>query len=125
MPRYLIRRLGRAIFALWGISTIVFVVLRLSGDPALLLLPQEASVEDVMRLRRDLKLDDPLLLQYLRFLGNSMAGDFGESLRHREPAMALVRTHLGATLELSFAAFGVAVIVAVPLGIFAAAQPNN
>lgn len=125
MPRYLIRRLGRAIFALWGISTIVFVVLRLSGDPAMLLLPQEASVEDVMRLRHDLGLDDPLLLQYLRFLGNSVVGNFGESLRHREPAMALVRSHLWATLELSFAAFCIAAVVAVPIGILAAVKPNS
>jgi len=125
MPRYLIRRLGRAIFALWGISTIVFVVLRLSGDPATLLLPQEASVEDVMRLRHDLGLDAPLLLQYLRFLGSSVAGNFGESLRHREPAMALVRSHLWATLELSFAAFFVAAVVAVPTGILAAVKPHS
>jgi ABC-type dipeptide/oligopeptide/nickel transport system permease component len=125
MPRYLIRRLGRAIFALWGISTIVFVVLRLSGDPAMLLLPQEASVEDVMRLRHDLGLDDPILLQYLRFLGNSVVGNFGESLRHREPAMALVRSHLWATLELSFAAFFIAAVVAVPIGILAAVKPNS
>jgi peptide/nickel transport system permease protein len=125
MQRYLIRRLGRTIFALWGISTIVFVVLRLSGDPAVLLLPQEASVEDVMRLRHDLGLDDPLLLQYLRFLGNSALGNFGESLRHREPAMALVRSHLWATLELSFAAFFVAAAVAVPIGVLAAVKPNS
>ena len=125
MPRYLIRRLGRAIFALWGISTIVFVVLRLSGDPAVLLLPQEASVEDIMRLRHDLGLDDPLLWQYLRFLGNALVGDFGESLRHREPAMALVRSHLWATLELSFAAFFIAAVVAVPLGIVAAVNPHS
>jgi peptide/nickel transport system permease protein len=125
MQRYLIRRLGRAIVALWGISTIVFVVLRLSGDPAVLLLPQEASLEDVSRLRRDLGLDDPLLLQYLRFLGNSAVGNFGESLRHREPAMALVRSHLWATLELSFAAFFVATIVAVPIGVLAAVKPNS
>ena len=125
MPRYLIRRLGRAIFALWGISTIVFVVLRLSGDPAMLLLPQEASVEDVMRLRHDLGLDAPLLLQYLRFLGNSVAGNFGESLRHREPAMVLVRSHLWATLELSFTAFFVAAVVAVPIGILAAMKPHS
>jgi len=125
MPRYLIRRLGRVIFALWGISTIVFVVLRLSGDPATLLLPQEASVEDVMRLRHDLGLDAPLLLQYLRFLGSSVAGNFGESLRHREPAMALVRSHLWATLELSFAAFCVAAVVAVPIGILAAVKPHS
>jgi ABC-type dipeptide/oligopeptide/nickel transport system permease component len=125
MPRYLVRRLGRAIFALWGISTIVFVVLRLSGDPAMLLLPQEASVEDVMRLRHDLGLDDPILLQYLRFLGNSAVGNFGDSLRHREPAMALVRWHLWATLELSFAAFCLAAVVAVPVGILAAVKPYS
>jgi ABC-type dipeptide/oligopeptide/nickel transport system permease component len=125
MPRYLIRRLGRTIFALWGISTIVFIVLRLSGDPAVLLLPQEASVEDVMRLRHDLGLDDPLLLQYLRFLGNIVVGNFGESLRHREPAMALVRSHLWATLELSFAAFFIAAVVAVPIGILAAVKPHS
>jgi peptide/nickel transport system permease protein len=125
MPRYLIRRLGRAIFALWGISTIVFIVLRLSGDPAVLLLPQEASVEDVMRLRHDLGLDAPLLLQYVRFLASSAVGNFGESLRHREPAMELVRSHLWATLELSFAAFWVAAVVAVPIGVLAAVKPNS
>jgi ABC-type dipeptide/oligopeptide/nickel transport system permease component len=125
MPRYLIRRLGRAIFALWGISTIVFIVLRFSGDPAVLLLPQEARVEDVTRLRHDLGLDDPLLLQYLRFLGNAVVGDFGESLRHREPAMALVRAHLWATAELSFAAFFIAAVVAMPIGILAAVKPHS
>jgi peptide/nickel transport system permease protein len=125
MQRYLIRRLGRTLIALWGVSTIVFIVLRLSGDPAVLLLPQEASVEDVRRLRQDLGLDDPFLVQYLRFLGNSVRGNFGESLRHREPAMALVRAHLWATLELSFAAFFIAVLVAVPIGILAAVKPHS
>jgi peptide/nickel transport system permease protein len=125
MQRYLIRRLLRTIFALWGISTIVFVVLRLSGDPAVLLLPQEASLEDITRLRRDLGLDDALLLQYLRFLGNSLVGDFGESLRHREPAMDLVLAHLWATVELSLAAFCVAAVVAVPIGILAAVKPHS
>jgi peptide/nickel transport system permease protein len=125
MQRYLIRRLGRTLFALWGVSTIVFIVLRLSGDPAVLLLPQEASVEDVRRLRQDLGLDDPFLVQYLRFLANSVRGNFGESLRHREPAMALVRGHLWATLELSLAAFFIAVVVAVPIGILAAVKPHS
>jgi len=125
MQRYLIRRLGRTIFVLWGISTIVFVLLRLSGDPSLLLLPQEASVEDVLRLRHDLGLDEALLLQYVRFLGNAVRGNFGESLRHREPAMALVRSHLWATLELSFVAFFMAAVVAVPIGVLAAVKPQS
>jgi peptide/nickel transport system permease protein len=125
MQRYVIRRLGRTLLALWGVSTIVFIVLRLSGDPAVLLLPQEASVEDVLRLRQDLGLDDPFLVQYLRFLGSSALGDFGESLRHREPAMALVVSHLWATIELSLAAFGIALLVAVPTGVLAAVKPNS
>jgi ABC-type dipeptide/oligopeptide/nickel transport system permease component len=125
MSRYLIRRLGRALFALWGISTIVFGVMRLSGDPAVLLLPQEASREDVQRLRHDLGLDDPFLVQYGRFLGHAMTGNFGESLRHREPAMHLVRAHLWATLELALAAFGIATLVAVPIGILAAVKSNR
>jgi ABC-type dipeptide/oligopeptide/nickel transport system permease component len=125
MRRYLIRRLARTVFALWGISTIVFVVMRLSGDPAVLLLPQEASVEDVRRLRQELGLNDPLLVQYLRFLGRAAMGQFGESLRHKEPAMALVRSHLWATVELSFVAFGFATVVAVPIGILAAVKPNS
>src|SRR5919204_6325703 len=79
MRRYLIRRLARTIFALWGISTIVFIVMRLSGDPAVLLLPQEANVEDVRRLRQELGLDDPLPVQYLRFLGHAATGQFGDS----------------------------------------------
>jgi ABC-type dipeptide/oligopeptide/nickel transport system permease component len=125
MQGYLIRRLGRTIFVLWGISTIVFVMLRLSGDPAVLLLPQEATVEDVLRLRHDLGLDDTLLLQYMRFLGHAVRGNFGESLRHREPAMTLVRSHLWATLELSFAAFFLAAVVAVPTGVLAAVKPHS
>jgi peptide/nickel transport system permease protein len=125
MQRYLIRRLGRTLFVLWGISTIVFVILRLSGDPAVLLLPQEASVEDVLRLRHDLGLDDALLLQYVRFLGHAVRGNFGDSLRHREPAMALVRSHLWATLELSIAAFFMATVVAVPIGVLAAVKPQS
>jgi ABC-type dipeptide/oligopeptide/nickel transport system permease component len=125
MYRYLVRRLGRALLALWGISTIVFGVMRLSGDPAVLLLPQEASREDVQRLRHDLGLDEPLLVQYGRFLGHAVTGNFGESLRHKEPAMQLVRDHLWATLELALAAFGIATIVAVPIGILAAVKSHR
>jgi ABC-type dipeptide/oligopeptide/nickel transport system permease component len=125
MHRYLMHRLGRTLLVLWGISTLVFGVMRLSGDPAVLLLPQEASREDVQRLRQELGLDDPLLLQYGRFLGHAVTGNFGESLRHKEPAMRLVCAHLWATLELACAAFVIAVVVAVPLGILAAIKPNR
>jgi ABC-type dipeptide/oligopeptide/nickel transport system permease component len=113
------------VIALWGVSTIVFIVMRLSGDPTVLLLPQEASREDVLRLRQDLGLDDPLLVQYGRFLGHAVTGNFGESLRHKEPAMHLVCDHLWATLELALAAFCIAALVAVPIGILAAVRANR
>src|SRR5438270_11502211 len=125
MRPYLLRRVGRTLVVLWGISTLVFVVMRLSGDPAVLLLPQEASREDVQRLRHDLGLDEPLLVQYGRFLGHAVIGNFGESLRHKEPAMRLVRDHLWATLELALAAFGIATVVAVPIGMLAAVKSNR
>src|SRR5262245_26118415 len=125
MAQYLLRRFGRAVIALWGVSTIVFIVMRLSGDPAVLLLPQEASREDVLWLRHDLGLDDPLLVQYGRFLGHAVTGNFGESLRHKEPAMHLVCNHLWATLELALAAFCIAALVAVPVGILAALRANR
>jgi ABC-type dipeptide/oligopeptide/nickel transport system permease component len=79
----------------------------------------------VLRLRHDLGLDDALLRQYVRFLGNALRGNFGESLRHREPAMTLVRSHLWATLELAFAAFFMAAVVAVPIGVLAAVKPHS
>jgi peptide/nickel transport system permease protein len=122
MQRYLIRRLGRTIFALWGVSTIVFIVLRLSGDPAVLLLPQEASAEDVMRLRQDLGLDAPLPLQYLRFLGNALRGEFGLSLRQVQPVSRLIVERLPATLELSIFALLIALAIGLPLAVIGARE---
>ena len=118
-------RLGRTIFALWGISTIVFVVLRLSGDPAMLLLPQEASVEDVMRMRHDLGLDDPLLLQYLRFLGNALQGEFGLSLRQVQPVSKLIVERLPVTLELTLMAVAFALVLGLLAGIVSAVRRDR
>src|SRR2546429_4948282 len=94
------RRLARAGVALWLVSTVVFVVMRLSGDPVPLLLPPDAPASEIMRVRKDLGLDRPLPVQYAVFLKNIVRGDFGRSLHFREPAFSVVRGYLGATLEL-------------------------
>ena len=76
-------RLFRALVALWLVSTVVFVVMRLSGDPVPLLLPPDAPTSEITRVRHDLGLDQPLPVQYGVFLGNILRGDFGRSIHFR------------------------------------------
>src|SRR5512133_2641972 len=80
MRQFLLRRLLRAIVVLWGISTIVFVVMRLSGDPVTLLLPQDATPEDHARISHELGLDQPMWVQYGIFISNMVHLDFGSSI---------------------------------------------
>ncbi len=125
MPRYLIRRLGQAVLVLIGVSALVFLLLHLSGDPAALLLPQDVSAEELQRFRRAMGFEDPLPVQFGRFLRGVAAGDFGRSLRHGEPAMGLVLERLPATALLAAAAMGVSLAVAVPLGVAAAVRRGS
>ena len=125
MKAYLIRRGVQSIFVLFGVSVVVFLILHLTGDPALLLLPPDASAEDVERFRRQMGFNDPVAVQYLRFLRGALRGDFGESLRHGEPAMALVLERLPATFELAGAGLLIAVCLAIPAGIVSAVRRNT
>src|SRR2546422_9194547 len=118
-------RLFRALIALWLVSTVVFVVMRLSGDPVPLLLPPDAPLSEIMRVRRDLGLDQPLPVQYGVFLGNIVRGDFGRSIHFRQPAFTVVRGYLVATLELGLTAFVLATLVAVPVGLLSAMKRNS
>lgn len=122
MLRYVARRLFQSVFVLLGVSIIVFALLFLTGDPAALMLPVDASPEQLAQFRRQLGLDDPLPVQYARFLGGVVRGDFGTSLRSREPALPLVLERLPATLQLAFAAFALSVAIAIPLGILSAVR---
>jgi ABC-type dipeptide/oligopeptide/nickel transport system permease component len=122
---FLGRRLLRALVALWLVSTVVFVVMRLSGDPAPLLLPPDAPRAEIFRVRAELGLDRPLPVQYATFVGNILRGDFGRSIHFREPAARVVVGYLPATLELGLAAFALAVLVAVPIGVLSAVRRNS
>jgi ABC-type dipeptide/oligopeptide/nickel transport system permease component len=84
------------------------------------MLPPEASAEDIARFREVSGLNDPLLVQYARFLGNAVRGDFGRSLRHDQPSLPLIMERMPATLELSLFGMALALVVAVPLGILSA-----
>lgn len=125
MFAYLLRRLGQSALVLLGVSIIVFGLLHLTGDPTRLLLPLEAREEDVRQLRALLGLDDPLWVQYVRFLARAVRGDFGVSFKHQVPALTLIFQTLPATLELTAAGLALALVVAVPAGIVAALRRNS
>jgi peptide/nickel transport system permease protein len=108
-----------------AISFVVFVFLHLAGDPANVLLPPEASKEAVADLRRSLGLDDPFFVQYGRFLGNALRGEFGDSFIIRDKALAILLERAPATIELAVAGLLVGVALAVPLGILAAYRPRS
>lgn len=120
MFRYFLRRMRLAVITILGVSLIVFIASRLSGDVALLMMPQDATQEELAAFRHSLGLDAPYYVQYYKFLLNVAHGDFGESLRYRQPAIELVLSRLPATLELAFAAFFVSTAIGLLLGILSA-----
>jgi ABC-type dipeptide/oligopeptide/nickel transport system permease component len=125
MRSYLLRRGWQSLLVLFGVSVVVFLILHLTGDPALLLLPPDATAEEITRFRDAMGFNDPVWLQYLRFLRGAVRGDFGESLRHGEPAMALVLERLPATFELAGAGLLIALGLAIPAGIVSAVRRNT
>ena len=125
MKTYLARRLLQSLLVLFGVSFVVFFILHLTGDPALVLLPPDASAEDVQRFREAMGFNDPFIVQYGRFLSGALRGDFGQSVRHGEPAFNLVVERMPATFELAGAALGVALVLAIPAGIISAVRRNT
>ena len=125
MARFLIRRLLRTVIVVWGVITVVFVVLRLSGDPIALLVPAEATTEEVDRLREQRGLNEPLIVQYGIFLRDAARLDFGDSIRYGQDALDVVIDRIPATLQIATAAFAVAVLVGLPIGILSALRPNT
>ncbi len=125
MTRYVARRLVQALVVMLGVSAVVFLALRLGGDPAFLMLPPDATEADRVRFRHELGLDRPLPVQYAVFLRRAVQGDFGMSLRFNQPALPLVVERLPATLELALAALGIALVIAVPAGVLCAVRRNS
>jgi peptide/nickel transport system permease protein len=125
MRTYLLRRLLQSLVVLLGVSFVVFAILFLTGDPALVLLPPDASADDVKRFREAMGFNDPFLVQYGRFLKGALRGDFGQSVRHGEPAFGLVLERMPATFELAGAALLLALCLAIPAGILSAVRRNS
>ncbi len=121
MWRYVRRRLLLAVLTFWAVSSIVWGLLYLTGDPvAILLAGTPAGQTDVEQLRRALGFDRPLPVQYLHFLGNAIQGDLGNSLRSGEPALLLVSRRVGFTIQLALLAMTLALAISLPAGIVSA-----
>ncbi len=108
-----------------GISILAFAILHVIGDPVLLLLPQNAGKEEFERYRKLLGLDQPLYVQYWRFASQAVQGDFGKSWYADTPAFRLVLERMPPTIYLTFAGLGVALLIALPLGILAALKRHS
>jgi peptide/nickel transport system permease protein len=125
LRRFIAKRLILAVVTLIGVSLIVFVAARLTGDPALLMAPSDATDQEIQAIRVQLGLDKPIPVQYAIFVRDAFHGDFGTSIRYSQPAMKLALSHFPATLELAAWAFLVGLALGIPLGILSATKPGS
>jgi peptide/nickel transport system permease protein len=122
---YIIRRLLQLVLVLFGITVIVFGVMFLSGDPAMLMVGEGWSSEEIAEFREQMGFDRPWYVQYVSFMSGVVQGDFGHSLRQREPAMGLVLERMPATIQLAASAMAISIIIAVPVGVISAVKRNS
>lgn len=125
MARYLLSRLFRSLVTLWLVVTLVFIVLRLSGDPARALLPDDAAPAVVAAFNQQYGLDQPLGVQYIRYVANVLQGNFGSSLSERRPVVELIQGRIGYTVQLGLVATLLGLLVGIPSGIVAALNHNR
>jgi peptide/nickel transport system permease protein len=125
MRRYVVARLAQSALVVLLSLTAVFGMVRLGGDPVLLFLPMDIQAKDVNEFRERLGFNDPLLVQYGRFMAGALRGNFGESLRYRRDALGLVLERLPATLLLAGSSIALTLLVAVPLGVLTAVRRDT
>ncbi|MCG6657117.1 ABC transporter permease [Halomonas campisalis] len=124
MIAFLTKRLMHALLVMFVISVIAFAIQGNLGDPIQQMVGQSVPESERAALRDQLGLNDPFHVQYLRFAGNALQGDFGYSYFYREPALEVIARHLPATLELVFGASLLIVLLSVPIGVFSAIKPH-
>ena len=124
MLTLLVRRVARLVVVLAGVSLVTFAILHVSGDPVSLMMP-EAPEADRAALRLAMGFNEPLPVQFSRFLANTARGNFGNSFFHRAPALPLVVDRMPTTLLLTVLAMGLSLAIALPVGILSAVRRNS
>jgi ABC-type dipeptide/oligopeptide/nickel transport system permease component len=122
---YILKRLYQSIFVLFGVVTIVFLLLHISGDPTNLLLPLDATTLERTAFKQRMGFNDPLIVQYGRFVLHVLQGDLGFSYRYGTPALTEVLKRFPATLELTSAGLAIATCIAIPVGVIAAVKRGS
>jgi ABC-type dipeptide/oligopeptide/nickel transport system permease component len=125
MQRHFLSRLIQSLFLLFGVLLLVFIMVRMTGDPARLMLPREATDAEVEAFRDAMGFNRPIPVQFWGFLTKAIQGDFGKSLHYKIPAMELVLGRLPATLQLASVGLLYAMLVAIPLGIIGGFHPGS
>ena len=125
MGKYLLKRFGQSVIAVFGITVVVFVILHLTGNPVELMVSPTTPKEQMEILSEQMGFNDPLPEQYLRFLKGVLMGDFGTSYYYNEPALSVVLERAPATLSLACAALLICVLLGVPAGILSAVKRNK
>ena len=125
MFAFVLRRVAQSVFVMLAVALVAFALFSYVGDPINNMVGQDTSMEDREQLREDLGLNDPAPLQFARFVFNAARGEFGLSYRHGRPVAELISERLPATLELSIAAALFALLLGVPMGVYAALRPHG
>lgn len=122
---FVIRRILQSLLVVLVMSLVVFVGVHVVGDPVHILISDDMTQAEIDRFIHKLGLDRPVHVQYLHFLANAARGDLGNSFVHGEPALKLILERMPATLELALAAFFLAIVVGIPLGMYAGLRPES
>jgi peptide/nickel transport system permease protein len=122
---FIIRRVLQSLVVVLVMSLVVFVGVHLVGDPVHILISDDMTQAEIDAFIRRLGLDRPVHEQYFHFLANAARGDLGNSFVHGEPALKLILQRMPATLELAFAAFTLAIVFGIPLGMYAGLRPES
>jgi peptide/nickel transport system permease protein len=125
MHRYIVTRIFYALISLVLLSMTIFCLVRVTGDPAILMAEPGAKEEDLQAIRREFGLDKPWPIQYVTFVQSMIRGDFGKSIYYRVPAFELYLQRLPASLQLAAVAMIISLVFGIPIGIFAAVRVNT
>jgi peptide/nickel transport system permease protein len=126
MTGYLAQRLAGTVPVLLLISLLVFLLIHAApGDPTLLLLGEETNTAEIAKAKERWGLDRPLYIQYFKFVASALTGEFGKSFKYAEPVANVIKTRLPATIELAIFSIVIAIVLAIPLGVWAGSRPNS
>ncbi len=125
MIAFILRRLFQSIIVMLVVALISFMLFRYVGDPIASLVGQDTRLHEIEELRQRLGLNDPFYVQFARFIGNALRGEFGISYRLQTPVTELIISRLPATIELAFASATIALVFGVVLGVFTALKPRS